>query len=166
MTATIVIVNYRAYAELRDCLASLARVEPEADVVVIDHDADLRQGGALAAAFPRVSYRPTAANPGFGAGVNSAARQIRGHLLLLNPDCELRTPIVEPLLGGLITKRLPDGFRTPVLVLLRNEIAPLEDEHARARRGQGVCHRAASGAAADDDDVVPVAHCAECRRLA
>jgi GT2 family glycosyltransferase len=97
MTVTIVIVGYRAYPELHQCLASLARFEPHAAVVVIDHAADLRETAALSAAFPGITYRPTADNPGFGAGVNAAAREARGHLLLLNPDCELTTPIVAPL---------------------------------------------------------------------
>ena len=98
MTATIVIIGYRAYAELRQCLASLARFEPEAGVVVIDHAADPAEAAALAASFPRVTYRPMPGNPGFGAGVNAAAREARGHLLLLNPDCELTMPLLRPLL--------------------------------------------------------------------
>jgi GT2 family glycosyltransferase len=99
MTATVVIVGYRAYEELHQCLASLARHEPDAAVVVIDHAADTREAAALSAAFPRVTYRATPNNPGFGAGVNAAAREASGHLLLVNPDCELTMPIVAPLLA-------------------------------------------------------------------
>ena len=69
MTATVVIVGYRAYPELRQCLASLARFEPGVDVVVIDHAADPREGTALSSSFPQVAYRPTDRNPGFAAGV-------------------------------------------------------------------------------------------------
>jgi GT2 family glycosyltransferase len=101
MTATVVIVGYRAYPELEQCLASLARHEPDTAVVVIDHAADPDQAARLAAAFPGVAYRPTPANPGFGAGVNAAAREARGHLLVLNPDCELTGPLVGPLLAVL-----------------------------------------------------------------
>jgi GT2 family glycosyltransferase len=120
MTATVVIVNYRAYAELQSCLASLAKCEPDAAIVVIDHAADLAEASRLSAAFPRVAYRATHENPGFGAGVNAAAREAgAGALLLLNPDCELTMPLVGPLLsvlehdstagvvGGLV--REPDG---------------------------------------------------------
>lgn len=101
MTATVVIVGYRAYPELRRCLASLARHEPETPVVVIDHAADSAQATALAGEFPRVRYLPTSANPGFGAGVNRGARAAAGHLLLLNPDCELTMPLVGALAGVL-----------------------------------------------------------------
>jgi GT2 family glycosyltransferase len=101
MTVTVVIVGYRAYPELEQCLASLARHEPDAAVVVIDHAADPHQAARLAEAFPRVTYRPTPANPGFGAGVNAAAREASGHLLLVNPDCELTMPLIHPLLAVL-----------------------------------------------------------------
>ncbi len=99
MTATVVIVGYRAYPELRQCLTSLARFEPGIDVVVIDHAADPREATALTSSFPQVAYRPTDCNPGFAAGVNAAAKEARGQLLLLNPDCELTMPIAEPLLA-------------------------------------------------------------------
>jgi hypothetical protein len=49
---------------------------------------------------------------------------------------------------------LPDGFRIPVLVLLRNEIAALEDENTPRAVGKRVSHRPTAGAAADNDDVV------------
>ena len=74
MTATVVIVGYRAYPELRQCLTSLARFEPGIDVVVIDHAADPREATALSSSFPQVAYRPTDRNPGFAAGVNAAAK--------------------------------------------------------------------------------------------
>jgi GT2 family glycosyltransferase len=119
MTATVVIVGYRAYPELRQCLSSLVRHEPDIDVIVIDHASDPGEAAMLAAAFPRVVYRQTERNPGFGAGVNAAAREAHGHLLLLNPDCELTMPIAAPLLAVLATEpragvvgglvREPDG---------------------------------------------------------
>jgi GT2 family glycosyltransferase len=102
MTATVVIVNYRAYAELQPCLASLARYEPGTAIVVIDHAADFAEASRLSAAFPRVTYRATHENPGFGAGVNAAAREAgAGPLLVLNPDCELTMPLVGPLMAVL-----------------------------------------------------------------
>lgn len=102
MTPTVVIVGYRAYDELERCLASLACYEPGTPVVVIDHSANPEQAARLAAAHPTVRYRPTHDNPGFGAGVNRAAREAGpGPLLLLNPDCELTMPLVTPLRGVL-----------------------------------------------------------------
>ena len=95
---TILIVGYRAYEELDRCLASIRAHEPEAPVVVVDHDADEPSGRALAARYPRMTYLPSAANDGFAAGVNTAARHVpSGHLLLLNPDCVLGGPVVRQL---------------------------------------------------------------------
>jgi GT2 family glycosyltransferase len=105
MTATVVIVGYRAYPELERCLASLAAHEPGAAVVVIDHAADPERAGRLSAAFPHVFYRATHENPGFGAGVNHGAREAGpGPLLLLNPDCELTGPLIAPLMSVLAEK--------------------------------------------------------------
>ena len=102
MSPTIVIVGYRAYAELEQCLASLAAHEPDVPVVVVDHAADEARGRGLAAAFPRVTYLPRRENPGFAAGVNYAARHAGpGPLLLLNPDCQIAGPIVAPLVDVL-----------------------------------------------------------------
>jgi GT2 family glycosyltransferase len=102
MTATVVVVGYRAYAELEQCLTSLARYEPTAPVAVVDHAADLAEASRLSAAFPQVLYRATHENRGFAAGVNAAAREAGpGHLLLVNPDCELTMPLLDPLLAVL-----------------------------------------------------------------
>jgi GT2 family glycosyltransferase len=99
MSVTVVIVGFRAYDELERCLTSLVQHEPDTPVVVVDHTADEAAGRRIAAAFPRIAYHGLRENPGFGAGVNHAARKAAGgsHLLLLNPDCELVRPIVAPL---------------------------------------------------------------------
>lgn len=98
MTASVLIVGYRAYAELERCLASLRTHEPQAHVVVLDHEADERRGRAIAQQFPQVTYLPTSRNHGFAAGVNSGvAHAGSGPLLLLNPDCELTGPVLGPL---------------------------------------------------------------------
>ena len=103
MTPTVVIVGYRAYAELEQCLASLAAHEPDVSVVVVDHDADESRGRAVAAAFPQVTYLPRRENPGFAAGVNYAAGHAgAGPLLLLNPDCRIEAPVVAPLMNVLV----------------------------------------------------------------
>jgi hypothetical protein len=121
---TILIVGYRAYDELKGCLDSLRRHEPGARVVVVDHAANPARGRRLADAYSAVTYVPIGANPGFSAGVNRAAREAGpGPLLLLNPDCEARGPLIAPLaavldqhldvgiVGGVI--RGPDGAIQP-----------------------------------------------------
>lgn len=98
MIATVLIVGYRAYAELERCLVSLCEHEPRARVVVVDHAADELRGRALTEKFPDVVYLPRSQNPGFAAGVNACvAHAGEGPLLLLNPDCELTGPVLAHL---------------------------------------------------------------------
>ncbi|MEZ5286857.1 MAG: glycosyltransferase family 2 protein [Vicinamibacterales bacterium] len=102
MKAAIVVVGFRAYDELDRCLASIARHDPDTPVVVVDHQASATESARLRARYPGVRYEPRERNPGFGAGVNDAARLVPGaHLVLLNPDCELTGPLASPLLGVL-----------------------------------------------------------------
>jgi GT2 family glycosyltransferase len=95
---SILIVGYHTYDELDRCLRSIEIHEPDADVVVVDHDADRSRGAALSAGHPRVRYLPRRENPGFGAGVNYGCARVASDLILvLNPDVELVGPIVAPL---------------------------------------------------------------------
>jgi N-acetylglucosaminyl-diphospho-decaprenol L-rhamnosyltransferase len=85
---SVVIVNYRAYEQLTNCLDSLAPFRASADVVVVDHETDARSLQPLSARFPWVRFIPERANPGFAAGVNRGVRETTGeYVLLLNPDC-------------------------------------------------------------------------------
>jgi GT2 family glycosyltransferase len=98
LRTTILIVGYRAYAELERCLASVAVHEPHVPVVVLDNAADESRGRVVTARYPRVTYVPNATNDGFAAGVNAAARRAGpGPVLLLNPDCALTGPVVHQL---------------------------------------------------------------------
>ena len=95
---TLLIVGYRAYDELALCLHSIARHEPDARVVLVDHEADEARGRRITDPHANVRYVPSPDNPGFAAGVNRAARLAGpGPLLLLNPDCLLQGPVRAPL---------------------------------------------------------------------
>jgi GT2 family glycosyltransferase len=92
------IVGYHAYDELRACLASLERYEPDAQIVVVDHDCDRDAGERLVNAHPRLVYLPRRENPGFAAGINQAATHASGSLfLIMNPDVQLRAQTVRSL---------------------------------------------------------------------
>ena len=103
MTISILIVSYRAYAELDACLASLAPwVGPSIEVFVVDHQSDPVAAARLAAAYPWARVRPTPENPGFAAGVNRAAREATGQFLLwLNPDSVATEDVARPLAAWL-----------------------------------------------------------------
>jgi GT2 family glycosyltransferase len=85
---SVVIVNFLAYDPLADCLESLARFAPSAEVVVVDHQTQPSALERVSGRFPRVRFLATDENPGFAAGVNRGAGATTGdYLLLLNPDC-------------------------------------------------------------------------------
>ena len=98
MNASVLIVGFHTYDEIGRCLASIEAHEPDAEVIVVDHDADPVRGRELSQAHPRVTYDPRSENRGFAAGINRAARRAtRPLLVILNPDVELRAPIVHTL---------------------------------------------------------------------
>jgi N-acetylglucosaminyl-diphospho-decaprenol L-rhamnosyltransferase len=81
------IVNYRAYAELHDCLASLEQQRPRIEVVVVDQQSVPHERQRLELEYPEVRWLPLTTNTGFSAGVNLASRHASGALLyLVNPD--------------------------------------------------------------------------------
>jgi GT2 family glycosyltransferase len=104
--ASVLIVGFHTYDEIERCLTSIQRYEPGLEVIVVDHDAEPVRGRELAAAHPGVRYEPRTDNRGFAAGINQAARFATAPLLIiLNPDVELRAPIVEPLAACLTAHR-------------------------------------------------------------
>jgi GT2 family glycosyltransferase len=96
----VIIVTYRSYAELRQCLASLAREAAETRILVVDHDGDPLEVEALARDYPWARVLVAGSNSGFAAGVNRGAGASESdYLLLLNPDS-----IVQPGLCGTLAR--------------------------------------------------------------
>src|SRR4051812_14852369 len=80
--ASILIVNYHAYEELRGCLLSIgSTVGSDVETIVVDHDRDAAAIEAIRREFPSVRIIDCDRNPGFAAGVNRAARAARGRYL-------------------------------------------------------------------------------------
>jgi len=71
---------------------------------------------------------------------------------------ELFVAPVEPAFGGAIPELAPDRARAPVLLFLRNKVATLDDENARARLRKLMRDGSAPHAATDDDDVEALGH--------
>jgi GT2 family glycosyltransferase len=96
---SVLIVNYHAYAELSDCLRSLAPfLLDDVEVIVVDHAGEPAAAKALRDDYLWVQLLEVDRNPGFAAGVNHAARAARGeYLLLLNPDCLVDEDVVHDL---------------------------------------------------------------------
>lgn len=111
MATAVLIVNYKAYAELGGCLTSLVPyLSADDEIVVVDYESDARAidaaidvgravtAGRSVTTGPNVTTLRRADNLGFAAGVNMAAACARApYLLLLNPDTRVEGPVVRVL---------------------------------------------------------------------
>jgi GT2 family glycosyltransferase len=100
---SVLIVNYRAYAELDGCLASLKdNANHLLEIVVVDNGSLPEHLDQVAVHHPDVRFIAQQHNPGFAAAVNEGARRATGeYLLLLNPDTTLFPGAVLGLAGYL-----------------------------------------------------------------
>jgi N-acetylglucosaminyl-diphospho-decaprenol L-rhamnosyltransferase len=103
LDASVIIVNYKAYVEIEACLASLPTGPGlDLEVIVVDHASSADELGRVHERHPSFRAAPAPDNPGFSAGVNAGARLARGrHLLILNPDTELRPGALEAMVSYL-----------------------------------------------------------------
>ena len=102
MPTAVLIVNYRTYRDLAQCLESVVpHLGPADEVVVVDYESDraaLIEAVQVASESVRVVTVPRSDNLGFAAGVNLAATQAHtSHFLLLNPDSVVEGPVVRVL---------------------------------------------------------------------
>jgi N-acetylglucosaminyl-diphospho-decaprenol L-rhamnosyltransferase len=98
---SVVIVNYRSYDELRECLATLLPAT-DREVIVVDHASSVPELDRVTSMFPGVRTAATPLNPGFSAGVNAGARLAVGrNLLILNPDTRIEPAAIDALIGYL-----------------------------------------------------------------
>ena len=99
MATAVLIVNYKAYAELGGCLTSLAPyLSADDEIVVVDYESDTRALDAAIDVGRAVTTVRRADNLGFAVGVNMAAACARApYLLLLNPDTRVEGPVVRVL---------------------------------------------------------------------
>ncbi len=89
MKLSIIIVNYRSWDCLENCLDRLAEESPGGDweVIVVDNHSDDGRLEAFARQYPEVRFDEAPSNGGFGYGCNRGARLANGNLFLfLNPD--------------------------------------------------------------------------------
>ncbi len=87
---SIIIVSYNTRDLLRQCLESLDRHCPEAEVIVVDNASRDDSAEMVRTGFPRVKLVPLSENRGFAGGNNEGLKQATGDLLLLlNSDTVL-----------------------------------------------------------------------------
>ncbi len=99
---SVIIVNYRSWKKLADCLKSLDCIDTskiKLDIVVVDNCSDDGEFDKFTAAFPDVRFILNTGNYGYAHGCNTGARAGRGeYLLFINPDTIARLGSIELLL--------------------------------------------------------------------
>ena len=101
---TAVIVSFRSLDSLSACVESLERCAKTLalEVIVVDNDSGDGTVEWLEQAHPEVEVIANSENRGFTRGVNQGLARARGdHLLVLNPDCEIRPGALERLIAAL-----------------------------------------------------------------
>ena len=113
MKLSIIIVNYRAWGFLRECLQSLVSDSDSGNwqLVVVDNFSNDGKLPGFRTDFPKVEFIEAGRNGGFAFGCNTGANVAKGdRLLFLNPDV-----IVQP---GQVGKLLEvkDGLERPAIL--------------------------------------------------
>jgi len=90
MDLSVIIVNYRGWKKLRECLDALASIHPSDfsfEVIVADNNSGDGNIGQFIADYPAFRFVINERNGGFAYGCNEGARHSTGNVLLfLNPD--------------------------------------------------------------------------------
>ena len=91
---SIIIVNYKSWAHLQNCLSSLEGIDQDSfsfEVIVVDNHSNDNNLEAFSKKFPTYKFVSNTGNYGFSSGNNFGAQQARGEFLLfLNPDTILK----------------------------------------------------------------------------
>jgi GT2 family glycosyltransferase len=118
LKVSIIIVNYRSWSFLDECLSSLTN-DPgstEWQLIVIDNHSDDGLFKAFSQKFTNVSFVANPRNGGFAYGCNAGARlAINERLLFLNPDVVVKPGQIEALIA--VKDGLPD-----VAILTANQV--------------------------------------------
>jgi N-acetylglucosaminyl-diphospho-decaprenol L-rhamnosyltransferase len=100
-TGSVIIVNFNSGGCLARCLDSIAELEKDSDVLVVDN-ASTDGSEQTAERGGRVALQRNAENVGFARAVNQGLARTGGEfVLLLNPDCELRPGSLDRLVSEL-----------------------------------------------------------------
>lgn len=126
-TVTALVVSYNTGPRLLECLYAL-KGDPAVTGIVIADNGNPALMRARIAAFVASTPKATCIrldNPGFGAGVNAAARASdSAFILVINPDCVIKRGALGPLIAAL------DGAPVPAIAGGR-----IFDLHGREERG-------------------------------
>ena len=89
---SIVVVNYKSWKVLAECLDSFEQYTPKLnyEIIVVDNDSQDGQLESFSKKYPQVTFIKNTGNNGFAHGCNLGADNAQGqYLLFLNPDTVL-----------------------------------------------------------------------------
>lgn len=89
---SIIIVNYKSWSVLTECLDSFVQYTPKLnyEIIVVDNDSQDGEIEPFSEKYPQVNFIKNTGNNGFAHGCNLGADNSRGkYLLFLNPDTVL-----------------------------------------------------------------------------
>ncbi len=125
---SIIVVNYRSYEKLLNCLASVKNSHPKIsyEVIVVDNDEKKTIEKDLKLKFNWVSYIKSLGNIGFGAGNNLGAEYAKGeYLFFLNPDTIVLPESIDHLYKFIVEDKKV-GVVAPLLLDTNNKPYPLQ----------------------------------------
>lgn len=96
---SVVIVSYKVRYYIEQCLNSVLRSVPDAQILVVDNDSEDGSVEFLRERFPQIEVIANDFNAGFGKANNMALSKVQGrYVLFLNPD----TVVAERTIPGCI----------------------------------------------------------------
>jgi GT2 family glycosyltransferase len=100
ISLSIIIVNYRCWSRLDECLKSIDSQDVNGiEVIVVDNHSNDGKGKDFCNAHPQVKFILQDTNAGFAQACNRGAKEAKGEwVLFLNPDTILPANILSPLL--------------------------------------------------------------------
>ena len=98
-SVSVIIVSYRVKYYIEQCLHSVLRSVPDAQILVVDNKSDDGSVEYLRERFPQIEVIANDYNAGFGKANNIALEKAQGrYVLFLNPD----TVVAERTIPGCI----------------------------------------------------------------
>ena len=102
-TISIIIVNYKSWKVLRNCLNSISQINidgVEIETIVVDNASNDGKLTDFKNDFPNINFIENSGNNGFANGCNLGANNAKGnYLLFLNPDTVLNKVALSKMLN-------------------------------------------------------------------
>ncbi|MDT7833083.1 glycosyltransferase family 2 protein [Flavobacteriaceae bacterium S356] len=99
---SIIIVNYKSWRHLKNCLEAFKTIQSEVfsfEIIVVDNHSNDGMLDTFSLAFPNVNFKVNIGNNGFANGCNFGAKHAQGeYLFFLNPDTIANEDAIHKLL--------------------------------------------------------------------